>query len=536
MTGVELNGGIVGPINTPTGGPTGQASGIWTLGEIYEHEHDDLWPVPFDGFIAQFEPNFPSSTAVYARAVDLDSNGDLFVAFDTYTNTYGAYYDAGFAKINTTAKTLTDTRKFLIDGSYSSANTLISNLTVDTANSDDIYISGYHSSSAVTPGAYSVKLNSSYAEQWFGINSSDEFWRRGATSQATYTNYPSSHRLSPNGSYFYHGAYGLNTGYDGMIVPAPPSTGVRSGANNLTDYANPSNMGFYLFALGMNNSNVAWLGRTYHLSYGGYHCTVLKVYNGGSTASAVGLRIDFNGGSYSGGSYMNNAHCGELYNTATNLDRYPYMGIVQGGTGSGTAYFFRWNHASGWNTFDQGYRFAVNAADSPANPTAMSQLFGITFSADDSTCYATFSDNGGTPGQQYLVSFDPHTSSTTVNWQRKILVYKTGEAMPGSQQNCSFSNLKLDSAGEFLYFAGHISSSGNAQNKMLVFKLPADGSGTGTFTAGDYTIVYGASNMTGTQGDLVGSTTGNTFTSAYPSENGTKARTQTAVTGTLTIG
>tara|TARA_B100001142_G_C14161018_1_gene588454 strand:- start:273 stop:914 length:642 start_codon:yes stop_codon:yes gene_type:complete len=212
------------------------------------------------------------------------------------------------------------------------------------------------------------------------------------------------------------------------------------------------------------------------------------------------------------------------------------MGIIQGGTGNGTAYFFRWNHASGWNTFDQGYRFAVNAADSPASPTLLGSLYGITFSADDSTCYATFSDNGGTPQQNYLVSFDPDTSSTTINWQRKILVYKTGEAMPGSQQNCTFTNMKLDSTGENIYFAGHVSSSGNAQNKLLVFKLPTDGSGEGTYTVGDFTVVYGTSNMTGTQGDLVGSTTGNTYNMFTPNENGTGSRTGSAETGTLTVG
>lgn len=49
MSGVELNGGIVGPINTPTGGQSGVASGVWDITEIYEHEHDGVWPEPKAG-------------------------------------------------------------------------------------------------------------------------------------------------------------------------------------------------------------------------------------------------------------------------------------------------------------------------------------------------------------------------------------------------------------------------------------------------------------------------------------------------------
>jgi hypothetical protein len=525
------NGSVIGPQNLST---TSAAPGVWSLGEIAESVRDGIWPKPFKGFIAQFESGFPSQTVLYTGGVDLDSNDDLFISFRSYGNPSSAsVYSAGFAKINTTTNTLTDTRLFQVGAATN--YTALSNLTVDSAGSDDIILSG-DTDAGSGYSVYTVKLNSSYVEQWFGINSSDQLWRR-TSGQNTYVNYPASHRMSPNGTHLYAGGYGYaGSGYDPLVVPASPSTGYRIGNNNLTDVSNPSGMGLYLRCQALNNSNYAWMTFPYHSSYGGYHNHVLKVYNGGSSASATGLRIDFGGGSFSGGTYMNAADNGDLYNTAGNADRYPYMGIIQGGTGNGTAYFFRWNHATGWNTFDQGYRFVVNAADSPASPTVMASLYGITFSADDSTCYATFSDNGGTPQQQYLVSFDPGTSSTTVNWQRKILVYKTGDSMPGSQQNCTFTNMKLDSTGENIYFAGHVSSSGNAQNKLLVFKLPTDGSGEGTYTVGDFTVVYGTSNMTGTQGDLVGSTTGNTYSMFSPYENGTATRTGSAETGTLTVG
>ena len=529
--GYGENGSVIGPQNLPT---TSAASGVWSLGEIAEANRDGIWPKPFDGFIAQFESGFPSQTVLYTGGVDLASNADLFISFRSYGNPSSASeYSGGFAKINTTTNTLTDTRLFRVGAGTD--YTGLSNLTVDSAGSDDIILSGDCDVSG-TFGVYTVKLNSSYVEQWFGINSSDQIWRR-TSGQASYVNYPSSHRMSPNGTYLYASGYGWDgSGYDPMMVPVSPSTGYRLGTTNITDDSNPSGMGLYFRCQALNNSNYAWMTFPYHSSYGGYHNHVLKVYNTGGGASATGLRIDFGGGSYSGGTYMSEASNGDLYNTVANADRYPYMGVIQGGTGSGTAYFFRWNHASGWNTFDQGYRFVVNAADSPVTPTTISNLYGIAFSADDSTCYATMGDNGGTPSQQYLVSFDPDTSSTTVNWQRKILVYKTGDSMPGSQQSCSFTNMKLDSTGENIYFAGHVSSSGNAQNKLLVFKLPTDGSGEGTYTVGDFTVVYGTSNMTGTQGDLVGSTTGNTMFDFTPNENGTGTRTGSAETGTLTVG
>ena len=80
--------------------------------------------------------------------------------------------------------------------------------------------------------------------------------------------------------------------------------------------------------------------------------------------------------------------------------------------------------------------FEVNAADSPATPTEISPQ-GMAIKSDDATVYMLMRDNGNTPGQQYLVSFDPDTSSSTVNWQNKILVYRTADG--SSVQNyCYF--------------------------------------------------------------------------------------------------
>ncbi|MAK24111.1 MAG: hypothetical protein CL414_02675 [Acidimicrobiaceae bacterium] len=529
--GYGQNGSLIGPEVSVT---ASSASGVFTLAELTEAMRDDAWPMPFQGFIATLDPNHPSSTASYTTAnVDLDSNGDLLLNFYTIGNSTGAYYQGGFAKINTSAKTLTDNKLYRVGNENN--QTVMCNITVDSAGSDDIYMSGYTDASG-TSGIWTTKLNSSYVEQWFGIDSSENLFRRGASSQASYCHTPASHRLSPDGTYLYGGGYGLNTGYDACFVPINTSTGYRIGANNITDYSNPPGMGFYARASGLNNSNFAYVGFPYHLSYGGYHNTVFKVWNGGSTASGVGLRIDFNGGSYSGGSYMSNGSMGKLYNQVSNADRYPFMGALTGGTGSGTAYFFRWNHATGWNTFDQGYRLAVNAADSPATPTALTYVDGITFTANDSTCYALMRDDGNTPSQNYLVSFDPDTSSTTINWQRKILIYRTADGT-SVQNTCYLTEPKLDSAEQFLYFAGNITTNNVDRSEMMVFKLPVDGSGEGTYTVGDYTVVYEASTMTGTQGDLVGSTTGTTMTTFYPNESGTGARTNTDQSGaTLVTG
>ena len=531
--GYGQNGSLIGPEVSVT---AQSASGVFTLAELTEAMRGAAWPMPFDGFIGALDPNHPSATSTQVVAnVDLDSNGDLLLNFYTYTNPTGAYYQGGFAKINTSAKTLTDNKLYRVGNE--NHYTVMCNLTVDSAGSDDIYMSGYTDASGYN-GIWTTKLNSSYVEQWFGINSSEELFRRGASSQPSYCHKPASHRMSPDGTYLYGGGYGLNTGYDACFVPIYTSTGYRIGANNITDYSNPPGMGFYARASAINNSNFAYVGFPYHVSYGGYHNTVFKTYNGGSTASGVAMRIDFNGGSYSGGSYMSNGHMGQLYNQVSNADRYPFMGALTGGTGNGTGMFFRWNHATGWNTFDQQWRLAVNAADSPGTPTIISDVSGITFTSNDSTCYALMRDGGDPAGcaQNYLVSFDPDTSSTTINWQRKILVYRTADGT-GVQNACYLTEPKLDSTEQFLYFAGALTTSNISRNEMLVFKLPVDGSGEGTYTVGDYTVVYGASNMTGTQGDLIGSTTGNTVQTFYPNESGTGTRTNTDQSGaTLVMG
>ena len=138
--------------------------------------------------------------------------------------------------------------------------------------------------------------------------------------------------------------------------------------------------------------------------------------------------------------------------------------------------------------------WTVNAADSPATPTSIAPK-GMAIKSDDTTVYMLMTDNGNNPGQQYLVSFDPDTTSSTVNWQNKILVYRTADG--SSVQNyCYFNNLEIDSTDEFLYFAGNLTTDNVNRSEVLVFKLPTDGTGTGTWTVGDYTVVYGASNMT----------------------------------------
>ena len=37
------NGGVIGPINTPT---SSVASGVWSLGEVAEAQRDSSWPNP----------------------------------------------------------------------------------------------------------------------------------------------------------------------------------------------------------------------------------------------------------------------------------------------------------------------------------------------------------------------------------------------------------------------------------------------------------------------------------------------------------
>lgn len=521
------NGSVIGPQNLPT---TSAAPGVWSMGEIAEAQRDGIWPNPFDGWIGQLTSGISGSTSAYSAMCSLNSNDDLWVGFTQY-NSSGINAPV-FSKI-TNDGVLSSTHSLALG----SVTVYMGRMTVPSGGTD-VYVSGY-ATPTTNPASWRIKLNDSMTEQWFGWNNQDQFAHRQGTG-ATYENTDMGIYVSEDGTKGIHAPYGLVSGwgsYNYFCDPFDPADGEEwfGGYSSLMNYSSAVAFGSYFRSCQINGSNMAGIDRQYNATVGGYNSLIFKTDNQISTGTSspfVGYSLMTQGSGYPGGSVVMPPYG---YNTAGNVDRYPFALNSEGGTYAGKTGFARWNHASSAGTFDQETMFEVNAADSPATPTEISPQ-GMAIKSDDATVYMLMRDNGNTPGQQYLVSFDPDTSSSTVNWQNKILVYRTADG--SSVQNyCYFSNLEIDSTDEFLYFAGNLTTNNLNRNEVLVFKLPTDGTGTGTWTVGDYTVVYGASNMTVSNTQMLSVLSNpNLIYGSANNEDSTATRTVSSHTGTLTQG
>ena len=524
------NGSVIGPQNLPT---TSAAPGVWSLGEIAEANRDGIWPAPFGGWIGQFTSGISGgTTAGFGVMCGLNSNNDLWVG---YTQNNSGTSTVALAKI-TNAGALSSTHSF----SLGSINNYMGRMTVPSG-ATDVYVSGYAQVGGGNPASYRIKLNDSMAVQWFGYNSSDQFGYRDSTN-ATYENTSMGIYVSKDGTKGIHAPYGYVTSYSSynyFCDPFDPADGEEwaAGYSPLMNISGSgaTSLGAYFRACQINGSNMAGIDRQYNAGTGGYNSLIFKSDNqisGGIGSPFVAYALVTAGSGYPGTPKMPPYG----YNTAANVDRYPFVTQIVGGTYAGKSLFARWNHATLAGQFDQQTTFTVNAADSPVTPTELN-VNAAAIKSDDATVYLLFRDNGNTPGQQYLMSFAPDASSSSVNWQNKILVYRTAD---GSSVNnyCYFQNLEIDSTDEFLYFAGNLTTNSIDRNEVLVFKLPTDGSGTGTWTVGDYTVVYEASNITVANDSGVLSTYSNPGTMFVGSNN--EADTETpaiaSVTGTLTQG
>lgn len=92
---------------------------------------------------------------------------------------------------------------------------------------------------------------------------------------------------------------------------------------------------------------------------------------------------------------------------------------------------------------------------------------------------------GSTGGAGMVVKYD---SSGNLQWQRSITA---------SSGNASFNNIAIDSNND-LYLAGTLSAAPTGANTPLAMKVKSDGSGTGAYVFGSYTLTYAASSYTDT--------------------------------------
>lgn len=129
-----------------------------------------------------------------------------------------------------------------------------------------------------------------------------------------------------------------------------------------------------------------------------------------------------------------------------------------------------WQRTLSGTSFDDAYSVAVDS------------------SSNVYVCGRTISQGAG----NYDVLLAKYNSSGAIQWQRVL----------GGTAADAGRNIAVDSAGSYIYIVGQTSSAGQGSSDVLIAKLPADGSLTGTY--GSFT--YQASTLTDAAGALTSAT------------------------------
>jgi hypothetical protein len=536
--GYGSNGSVIGPENLPT---ISAASGVWSLGELAEAERDSIWPAPFEGWFASWNPGIytDSGDASSSAQIALDSSDNIYISCSTRDSS-ASMYTGAIAKVQSNGNGLVNNNRFDIESGGTQESIRLMGLEAAGTN---LYISGDQMDG--TGYAWRAKLNSSYAVQWFGDSGGDEQYVQ--SSQNTYANTDMKLYVSPDeaaGVHVYYGYYTSYSSYNVIMQPIDPSTGYKwypdsygSNAYPVMIYSNPTNVGGYVNGAAINQGRFFYMSRAYSTSYGGYNVQFGTaddmIWSGWSGMQSARMTPTGSGGSFAG-VYANSPKIGTYNATGTPGEYYANCLLdIVGGTYNGNLYISKWDpYTGGYSGWSLGYRYAINAADSPATPTSFNCDSAPINDSTDTHAYFISRDNGSTPTQNYLFKHDIANQANI--WQRKILIYKTADGSSGTN-NAYFRKIAIDSSDEFIYGIAAINTNGTDQQECIVFKLPTDGTGSATYTVGDYTVVYGASTATGTSGDILTLGTGadgNSYTSF--SNSGTLTQTVTQPTATWT--
>ncbi len=530
-----MNGGVIGPDVVPT---TSSAPGIWSLGEIAEAERDGIWPAPFSGWFASWNPGIynDSGDSCSSGQVALDTSDNLYISCVNHDSS-ASMYTSAIAKVQSDGTALVNNNRFDILSGGSQEATRLMGLEAAGTN---LYISGDQVSSGY---AWRAKLDSSYSVQWFGDSGGDQQYVQSG--QPTYANSHMKLYVSPDevaGIHVYYGYYNSYSSYNVIMQPIDPSTGYKwypdtyaGNAYPVMVYSNPTSFGGYIHGFCMNNERMAYICRAFSNSYGGYNVQFGHaddmIWSGNSGMASARLTPTGTGGSFAG-VYANSPKISPYRATGT-PGAYYFNGLldVTGGTYNGDAYISKWDpYTGGYLGWSLGTRYTVNPADSPGTPTTLSTDASAVNDSTDTHCYFLVRDNAQTPAQYYLVKHDIANQSCI--WQRKINIHLTSGV--GSYDVPFCEKLVIDSTDEHVYgIFSSITMNSVAQPDNIVFKLPTDGGGAGTYTVGNYTVTYGASNMTVTAGDILTLGTGAdgaTYTSFANSGTLTQSLTQPTAT------
>lgn len=512
------NGGVIGPDNVPT---LIAAPGVWSLGEIAEARRDSVWPAPFAGWFASWDPGVASDVgdATQSGQITLDTSDNIYISAVCNDSSAGTYTSA-IAKVQSNGNALVNNYQFNILESSVQKNTRLMGLVAAGTN---LYISGDEIS---TGYAWRAKLNSSYAVQWFGDSGGDK--QTVQSGQPSYANTDMKLYVSPNedvGIHLYYGYYTSYGSYQAIMQPIDAATGYKLypdtyGGNcyPVMPNSSPTSVAQYIQGFAMNTGRMAYIQSSYHSSYGPYNVQFGEadeyIWSGWSGMQSARFAT---GGSSAGWGAYSSAPKICAYRTTGTPHQYYWNAVmnINGGTYSDQAYFSFWDpYSLGYSGWSKGTRYIVNASDSPATPTGFTIECPPVNDSTDTYCYFVLRDNATNPAQHYLVKHD--IANQTAIWQRKIQIYKTAHGITGYDVPL-IQSMAIDSTDENVYgIFSSMTMNTAACVESIVFKLPTDGTGAGTYVAGDYTITYGTSNMTVTAGDILDFGTGaagNSYTS-----------------------
>ena len=103
------NGSVIGPQNLPT---TSAAPGVWSLGEIAESVRDGIWPAPFGGWFATWNPGIYTDTgdASSSAQLSLDSSDNLYISCTTLDSS-ASMYTGAIAKVQSNGNGLVNNNR-----------------------------------------------------------------------------------------------------------------------------------------------------------------------------------------------------------------------------------------------------------------------------------------------------------------------------------------------------------------------------------------------------------------------------------------
>ena len=256
---------------------------------------------------------------------------------------------------------------------------------------------------------------------------------------------------------------------------------------------------------------------------------------GGSGISSISrsVAVDSSGNVYVFGQYnisLTNSFQIVKYNTSGTLQWQRRLGTeasgLQGGVAvdsSGNVYVCGTNYSSGNDDF-QIAKYNTSGAlqwqRTLASSSEDDQANSVAVDGSGNVYVCGYSSNTGTSSDFQLAKYN---TSGAIQWQRRF----------GGSAFDSGESIAVDGSGN-MYICGR--SRGGGTSDFLIAKLPGDGSLTGTYSVGGYSITYAASTLTDAASTLTDAATSMTSTASSLTDAATSLTdAASTLTSTVTI-